>query len=317
VPRPGSQRPGVAALDGVLVVDKPRGITSHDVVARVRRILRTKRVGHVGTLDPMATGVLPLVLDRATRLASFLSAGDKVYHAVIRLGVTTDTYDATGTVIEAGSRVAGPTIDRAAVESVATRFTGTFLQTPPPYSAKKIRGVRAYKLARKKMPVTPEPVEVVVRAFDIETLEDTKLSCRVTCAPGFYMRSLAHDLGNALGVGGCLEQLRREQSGSFSLADAVSLDSLELDHDTAPSHIVPIGELLPNLPRVVVTEQGAGLAAHGNTLMKSDFQPDSDRSVTGKPGEPAPVRVYDCHGTLLAIAEERAAGILHPRIVLV
>ena len=117
--RPVSQQPGVAPLDGVLVVDKPRGITSHDVVARVRRILGTKRVGHVGTLDPMATGVLPLVLERATRLASFLSAGDKVYHAVIRLGVTTDTYDATGTVIDASSRVSGGPIDRAAVETVA------------------------------------------------------------------------------------------------------------------------------------------------------------------------------------------------------
>ena len=315
--RPVSPRPGVAPLDGVLVVDKPRGITSHDVVARVRRILSTKRVGHVGTLDPMATGVLPLVLERATRLASFLSTGDKVYHAVIRLGVTTDTYDAMGTVIEAGSRVSGPTIDRAAVETVAKRFTGTFLQTPPPYSAKKIGGVRAYRLARKKTPVTPKPVDVEVRAFDIETLEDTQLSCRVTCAPGFYMRSLAHDLGDTLGVGGCLEQLRREQSGAFSLADAVSLDSLELQPDTAPSRIVPIGELLPDLPSVVVTDHGAGLAAHGNTLTKSDFQGESSRSVSGEPGEPTHVRVYDRHGTLLAIAEERAAGILHPRIVLV
>ena len=315
--RPVSQQPGVAPLDGVLVVDKPRGITSHDVVARVRRILGTKRVGHVGTLDPMATGVLPLVLERATRLASFLSAGDKVYHAVIRLCVTTDTYDATGTVIDASSRVSGAPIDRAAVETVAKRFTGTFLQTPPPYSAKKIAGVRAYRLARRKTPVRPKPVEVAVRAFDIETLEDTKLSCRVTCAPGFYMRSLAHDLGDALGVGGCLEQLRREQSGAYSLADAVSLDSLELKPDGAPSHIVPIGELLPDLPSVVVTDHGAGLAAHGNTLMKSDFQQESGRSVAGEPGESAHVRVYDRHGKLLAIAEERAAGILHPRIVLV
>jgi tRNA pseudouridine55 synthase len=301
----------------VLVVDKPRGITSHDVVARVRRILGTKRVGHVGTLDPMATGVLPLVLERATRLASFLSAGDKVYQAVIRLGVTTDTYDATGTVVDASSRLSGPPIDRTSVETVAKRFTGTFLQTPPPYSAKKIAGVRAYRLARKKTPVMPKPVEVSVRAFEIQTLEDTMLSCRVTCAPGFYMRSLAHDLGDALGVGGCLEQLRREQSGAFSLADAVSLENLELEPDGAPSHIVPIRQLLPDLPSVVVTDHGAGLAAHGNTLMKSDFKSDSGGSVAREPGNPTHVRVYDRHGKLLAIAEERAAGILHPRIVLV
>ena len=304
-------------LDGVLVVDKPQGITSHDVVTRVRRLLSTKRVGHIGTLDPMATGVLPLVLERATRLAPFLSAGDKVYHAVIHLGVTTDTYDATGTVVEAGTRVPAATIDRAAIEVVAKRFTGTFLQTPPPYSAKKIGGVRAYRLARRQTPVTPQPVEVAVRSVEIEALEDTRLSCRVTCAPGFYMRSLAHDLGEALGVGGCLEQLRREQSGAFSLADAISLHTLELKANTAPSSIAPLNTLLPELPSVVVTDRGAGLAAHGNTLMGSDFQAGPGPAVTRAPEGPARVRVYDCHGTLLAIADQRAPGVLHPRIVLV
>ena len=311
---PRSRVPGVVPLGGVLVIDKPQGITSHDVVTRVRRILNTKRVGHIGTLDPMATGVLPLVLERATRLASFLSAGDKVYHAVIRLGVTTDTYDATGTVMEAGTPAA---VDRAAVEAVAKRFTGTFLQTPPPYSAKKIDGVRAYRLARRKTPVKPPPMKVAVRAFDIETLEDNCLTCRVTCAPGFYMRSLAHDLGDALGVGGCLEQLRREQSGVFSLAEAVSLYSLELQADAAPSHIVSVNQLLPDLPSVVVTDRGARLTAHGNTLMQSDFQPGPNESVAGDLGDPARVRVYDRQGTLLAIAEERSPGVLHPRIVLV
>lgn len=156
--------------DGVLVVDKPRGITSHDVVTRCRRILGTRRVGHVGTLDPLATGVLPLVIGRATRLATLLSEGDKVYQSVFRLGVVTNTYDVTGTVVADAviGRTDGPAITREAVELMSRRFVGTFTQVPPPFSAKKIGGVRAYRLARRQEPVEPKPVEVTVHQLDIE-----------------------------------------------------------------------------------------------------------------------------------------------------
>ena len=321
-----SRHPGVSPLDGVLVVDKPGGLTSHDVVARVRRLLGTKRVGHIGTLDPMATGVLPLVVERATRLASLLSSGDKVYHAVVRLGVTTDTYDATGIVIEAdgGPRTLDSPIDKAAVADVARRFFGTFPQTPPPFSAKKIGGVRAYRLARRKQPVTPPPVDVTVRSIEIETVDDDLLTCRVTCAPGFYMRSLAHDLGRALGVGGCLRTLRRERSGPFTLSDVTPLDVLEREPESAVSRIVGVAHLLSELPSVVVTESGARLAAHGNTLMGPEFEPAA-RDPVFEPfqaedagGEKLrSVRVFDRDGTLLAIAEQRLPNVLHPRIVLV
>ena len=310
--------------DGVLVVDKPRGITSHDVVTRVRRILGMRRIGHVGTLDPLATGVLPLVVGRATRLASLLSEGDKVYWSVIRLGIVTDTYDVTGEAVTNSLRRGGGsqiTID--AVEAIRNGFVGTFSQPPPPYSAKKIGGVRAYRLARSREPVAPKPVEVTVRRFEIGELADDRLSCRITCTPGFYVRSLAHDFGQALGCGGCLEQLRRERSGAFSLEPAVTMDQLERDHDTAIQHLIPIADLLPDLPRVVVTDRGGRLAAHGNPLTQTEFEPASGALSIGintplsAGAFSSAVKVYDRSGALLAVAEGRTAGVLHPRIVLV
>ena len=192
-------------MDGVLVIDKPSGPTSHDVVAHVRRSLGVKRVGHIGTLDPIATGVLPLVVGRATRLASLLSAGRKVYDGSILLGVSTDTYDATGTVTaDARDRLGAGLVkapDRQALEHAVQAFLGTRPQRPPPFSAKKIRGVRAYKLARRNQPVAPDPVDVTVHAIDVLEVDGTRARCRVTCDTGFYMRAFAHELGQALGCG--------------------------------------------------------------------------------------------------------------------
>ena len=157
-------------MDGVLVVDKPPDLTSHDVVARVRRVLGIRRVGHLGTLDPMATGVLPLVVGRATRLASLLSVGPKIYEAVIRLGVVTDTYDVTGSVVPSPNQRVDPRdVNLRAVEMAHRAFTGTFRQQPPPFSAKKIRGVRAYRLARRQRPVAPSATEATVHSFEIRS----------------------------------------------------------------------------------------------------------------------------------------------------
>lgn len=311
-------------LDGVVVVDKPQGITSHDVVARMRRILGTRRIGHVGTLDPLATGVLPLVVGRATRLASLLSAGDKVYSAIFLLGIATDTYDTTGEVVPTKMHHdQQPRLDLARARSASRDFVGTFQQTPPPFSAKKISGVRAYRLARRRHPVEPAPVEVTVREFEVQALHGNRLHCRVTCAPGFYMRALAHDLGKSLGCGACLERLRREQSGAFTLNQAVTLDQLDREHEAAPGHLLPMGALLPEIPSVVVTPRGSRLVAHGNSIAASEFTHDhppatnagdsSGHSVVvgGK------VKVYDQEGILLAIAEGQMASVLHPRIVLV
>ena len=309
-------------MDGVLVIDKPPRLTSHDVVTRVRRALGTRRIGHIGTLDPLATGVLPLVVGRATRLASLLSSGPKTYDAVILLGVTTNTYDVTGTATRPDPAAAGPVPPLAAIQEAGRTFTGRFAQQPPPFSAKKVGGVRAYQLARRHQPVAPSAVEVTVHAFEIRSLDGDRLRCRVTCEPGFYMRALAHDLGRALGCGGCLEALRRERSSAFALSDAVSLDIVEKEGPDAHGRLIPLAGLLPDLPGVVLTDRGSRLAAHGNALAPAD--------LAGNVGDDPPwrhpqnegdavhrVRLFDGDGVLLAIAETGTGGFLHPKIVLV
>ncbi len=305
-----------APADGVLVVDKPAGMTSHDVVAWARRSLGVRRIGHVGTLDPLATGVLPLVVGRATRLAALLAGGSKTYRAVIRLGLETDTYDATGTP-QPGPPAAeerARSLDREAADAACRRFTGVLEQRPPAYSAKKVGGVRAYRLARRQQRVDLRPVEVVVHGFDVIALRDGRLDCRVVCSPGFYMRTLAHDLGRELGCGGCLEQLRREHSGPFALEDAVDLRTAADDARTLWERLIPPARLLPELPAVVVTPQGAQRASHGNLLGPGDI----DVAASRLPGSgTADVKVYDASGSLLAIAATQPGGALHPRIVLV
>ena len=231
-------------MNGVVVVDKPQNITSHDVVTRARRCFGIRRVGHIGTLDPMATGVLPLVVGQATRLASLLSVGPKIYEGLIRLGVSTDTYDITGTVVtdsqnQSGSGSVRPPTKKT-IEEATARFSGTFMQIPPPFSAKKIKGVRAYRLARQQQPVTPEAAKVTVHELSILDVTATHIRCRVSCEPGFYMRSLAHDLGSSLGCGACLETLRREQSGAFRLQQSISLNTLENMHSDTNSHLLSI-----------------------------------------------------------------------------
>ena len=306
-------------MDGVLVVDKPTGLTSHDVVSRARRALAMRRIGYVGTLDPMATGVLPLVLGRATRLAPLLSVGPKVYDGIIRLGLETDTYDTTGTVqvdrSDDGERA--PERRATAVEAAIPSFTGTFLQSPPPFSAKKIGGVRAYRLARRRTPVAPKPVEVTVHALEVIHLASDRLQCRVTCEPGFYMRALAHDLGRALGCGGCLESLRRERSGPFDLADAVTADALASGSPQLADHVIAPARLLPDLPGAVLTEHGSRRAGHGNALTPADVISKDGDWGPHDGAAPTRVRLVDREGTLVGIAEMDAEGLLRPTIVLV
>ena len=309
-------------MDGVLVIDKRAGLTSHDVVARARRGFGTRRIGHIGTLDPLATGVLPLVVGRATRLASLLAAGKKVYEGVIRLGVVTDTYDVTGTVVpdrHDGADHKERPVDLTTVETTSLAFRGRFLQHPPAFSAKKIRGVRAYRLARRRQPVETKAVEVTVHALEFVSLTNDRLHCRVTCDPGFYMRAFAHDLGAALGCGGCLEALRREQSGAFGLDQAVSLDALENEPDWSATRLLPLPRLLPELPHLVLTDAGTRRAAHGNSVSPTNIacgDPSWRQAAAGRENRDN-VKLYDRRGTLIAIAQTEASGALHPTIVLV
>lgn len=325
-------------MDGVLVIDKPAGPTSHDVVARVRRVIGIRRVGHTGTLDPGATGVLPLVMGRATRLARFLSGDDKVYEARIRLGYETDTYDAAGrarphagspapstpasmTTLETTASRRRPLPERAELEAALDGFRGSFLQAPPPFSAKKVDGVRAYRLARKRRPVSPRPVRVTVRSLELESAREDELSVRLVCSSGFYVRSLAHDLGRRLGCGGHLVALRRIKSGDFGLDRALPLADIASDGRLAVEAHIPLEELLPSIPVMVLNARGARRAAHGNSLSVSDVEgPWPLGPLTQAPGPPTPLttRVFDPAGSLLAIGEcLPATQILRPIVVLV
>ncbi|HXZ26933.1 MAG TPA: tRNA pseudouridine(55) synthase TruB, partial [Terriglobales bacterium] len=193
-------------MNGVLIIDKAAGLTSHDVVSRVRKLLDERSVGHLGTLDPMATGVLPLVVGRMTRLAQFYTTAEKSYEGEIRFGFATDTYDAEG---EPLGPIREARLSLEEVQAIATRFLGPIQQMPPPFSAKKIAGVPAYKLARKKKEVPLQPVQVEIRELEILRVEADRARFRARVAPGTYLRSVAHDMGQALGVGAHLSSLRR------------------------------------------------------------------------------------------------------------
>ncbi len=210
-------------MNGVLIIDKPAGLTSHDVVHRVRRILGERSIGHLGTLDPMATGILPLVVGSFTRLAQFYVASEKIYEGTIRFGFSTDTYDADGQPTSESREVS---LRREDVEPLAARFRGVIQQVPPPFSAKKINGVPAYKLARKNKEVSLKPVSVEIKEFEIVSLENGRLRFRAHVASGTYMRSIAHEMGQALGVGAHLETLRRTAVAEFTLDDASTLEHL-------------------------------------------------------------------------------------------
>lgn len=297
-------------MNGVLVVDKPVGPTSHDVVARARRALGTRRIGHTGTLDPLASGVLPLVVGQATRLARFLSGDDKTYLAGIRFGVATSTYDAEG---EPGER-SPVTIGRDDVEAALAGFRGAYQQMPPPYSAKKIAGTPAYKLARQGRSPTLAPVEVVVRELTLLEFDGSAARLRVDSSAGFYVRTLAHELGRALGCGAHLEALRRERAGAFGLAEAVALAELEASGPAAAEALVPLARLLPDLTHVTLSPEGARRAGHGSPVGPADLVAEY-AALLAAPG--TPVRLLDIGGELLGIAEPDGRGSLHPTVVLV
>ena len=306
-------------MDGVIVIDKPEGLTSHDVVAAARRLLGEKRIGHTGTLDPLATGVLPLACGRATRLVRFLSAAEKTYEATVLFGVTTDTLDVTGEEI---SRSGGVPSRDALVAALRT-FEGEQMQVPPAYSAKKVAGRRAYELARRDEPVALDPVRV--RVLGIELVEYGNDRCRIslTCSSGFYVRALVRDLGERCGTGATLEALRRTRSGDFSLDEAVDLDTLGPIRDrTNPESrianpaletvLIPMERLLPDFPAVTVTAEGVTRVSHGQQVRPMDLAAD------GRLDAAEWVRLLDPGGALVGVATPQPlSGFLHPEVVLI
>jgi tRNA pseudouridine55 synthase len=306
-------------MDGVIVIDKPEGLTSHDVVVAARRLLGEKRIGHTGTLDPLATGVLPLACGRATRLVRFLSAAEKAYEATVLFGVTTDTLDVTGEEISRSGGVPS----RDALVAALRSFEGEQMQVPPAYSAKKVAGRRAYELARRDEPVTLVPVRV--RALDIELVEYGNNRCRIslTCSSGFYVRALVRDLGERCGTGATLEALRRTRSGEFTLDEAVDLDTLgpirdrtnpesRIPNPALETVLIPMERLLPAFPAVTVTAEGLTRVSHGQHVRPMDL------TAEAKLGASEWVRLLDPGGALVGVGTpQRLSGFLHPEVVLI
>lgn len=293
-------------MDGVIVVDKPEGWTSHDVVAKMRGIARTKRIGHLGTLDPIATGVLPLVLEKATRLAQFYTRSDKIYEGVVRFGWSTNTYDRAG---QPTSEKKDVQVDPAELEALLERFRGEFLQTPPPVSAKKVDGRRAYELARKSVLVELEPVKVTLYELTLVSVEGAVARMRARCSGGTYMRSLAHDLGQLIGCGAHLEELRRTASAEFEIDQARTLEQLQslAADDRLVEAIVPASEMLPGMPSVYVDDVTVAHIRHGRNFPASPFRPDpASRHV----------KALTRQGDLVAIGEAVLPNLYHPVVVL-
>jgi tRNA pseudouridine55 synthase len=320
-------------MNGALIIDKPAGWTSHDVVDRVRRILGQRSVGHLGTLDPLATGVLPLVLGNLTRLAQFYTASEKSYEGVIRFGFATNTYDADGDPV-GESRPANPTLDH--LQSLAAEFHGLIEQVPPPFSAKKIHGVPAYKLARKQQEVTLKPVQVEIKEFVITAVEAGRAHFRARVSSGTYMRSVAHEMGQRLGTGAHLESLRRTAVAEFDISQAHTLEEIEAQTISTNCHparsfafpqgkgsgvegpavLSPVAadhileslfvhprQLLPQFPSVTADEPTAARIRSGRPVNL----PELSRARQ--------VKVFSGQRDLIAIATRVAGTLFHPKIV--
>ncbi len=290
-------------VNGVMVVDKPPGWTSHDVVARVRRIVGERSVGHLGTLDPMATGVLPLVLGRMTRLCQFYTASEKTYEGTIRLGLATDTYDCDGDPVGIPQTV---NVTLEEIRSAASVFNGLIRQTPPPFSAKKIKGVPAYKLARRKQEVELQPVEVEVKELTIQGMEGDVLEFRCRVSSGTYVRSLAHELGQKLGTGAHLASLRRTAVAEFSLELSHTLEAVAeaASQGRIEELLVHPRQLLPEIPCVTADDEAMGKIRHGRTVNL----PEMSRSRL--------VKVFLGQSELICIASRVAGTLFHPKLVL-
>ena len=312
------------SVEGALLINKPAGKTSHDVVDAVRRILGFREIGHLGTLDPLATGVLALLLGRATRLARFYVGRRKRYSCAIRFGFATDTYDADG---QPAGPDATPEISREQAETLAAEFVGRFAQMPPPYSAKKIHGRPAHELARKKKPVELKPVEVEVYEFRVIDVEGSLVRCVIECAAGTYIRSLAHEMGIRQGSGAHLAEISRTAVGEFTLDQCITLQDLEqaARANRLSEVVIPIERLLPDLPRITVLPIIERRVRHGArfNVQIAQIQPGRVTSAQGATaqldsGEPkAPcLRVFNFEEKLIAIAQAVVLRTYQPVVVL-
>jgi tRNA pseudouridine55 synthase len=300
---------------GVFVIDKPAGWTSHDVVAALRRLLHTRQIGHFGTLDPFATGVLPLSVGKATRFAQFYLKSRKAYQGTIRFGHATDTYDATG---QPSSEYIAPHLDPVAMERVFRDFTGRLMQIPPPFSAKRVGGVRAYELARQRKAFQLSPVDVEVYALELLNIQADWVGFAVECSGGTYVRSLAHDIGQRLGCPAHLGSLRRTAVAEFTENRAVTLAKLEESNRRGELDTwrIPLEALLPECPELVVRGREEMSVRHGHAFeLAQAFRPDrGDRA--GRAPVMTVLKILNAERRLIAVARHVAGSVYHPDLVL-
>ena len=248
-------------MNGIVIVDKPEGWTSNDVVSKLKGVLHTRRIGHGGTLDPMATGVLPVFVGRATRAVEFFEHAEKTYETVLRLGITTDTEDITGTVLtEQDAFVTGQQL-----EAVLEKFRGDILQVPPMYSALKVNGQKLYDLARKGKEVQRQPRPVTIHELTLLGMEAEGIRLRVRCSKGTYIRTLCKDIGQALGCGGCMAALRRVQAGEYTARESVPLAQL-IEAENPEVYLRPVDSMFVSYPKVVLTENQEKRCRNGNSF---------------------------------------------------
>ena len=265
-------------MNGIVIVDKPQGWTSQDVTARLRRVFNTRRIGHGGTLDPMATGVLPVFVGRATRGVEFFEHAEKVYETVLRLGITTDTEDITGTVLtEQDAFVTG-----SMVEEALSKFRGEIMQVPPMYSALKVGGQKLYDLARKGKEVERQPRPITIHELTLLSMEADGIHLRVRCSKGTYIRTLCKDIGEALGCGGCMAALRRVEAGEYTAAEAVPLQQL-LETEKPEQYLHPVDSMFRNYPAVTLTSKQELRCRNGNSF--SLTLPEGTYRAYGQNGE--------------------------------
>ena len=318
-----TRKPRPAPYDGALVVDKPRGRTSHDVVEAVRRILGFRQIGHLGTLDPLATGVLVLLLGRATRLVQFYSGRRKRYSAGFRFGFATDTYDSEG---QAQGPDTPPILESAVLEKLAAECVGRFEQMPPSFSAKKIHGRPAYELARKKQPVELKAVEVELFEYKLTEIEGSVARFVIECSSGTYIRSLAHEMGQKLGWGAHLAEITRLAVGEFSLDQAIKLEELAEGARAGKfaNYLIKLENLLPNFPRANVLPIVERRVRHGTkfNVLVSQIQPGRAEPPPGSTseldaGDPRPprLRVFNQQDKLIAVAEAVVPRTYQPIVV--
>ena len=286
--------------NGILIIDKPAGWTSHDVVAKLRGLLRERRIGHAGTLDPMATGVLPVFVGRATRAVEFAAEREKEYLAGLRLGVVTDTQDTTGKTVfadEAGALA----LEEERVREAVMGFLGDYDQIPPMYSALKVDGKKLYELARAGKEVERKARPVTIYELQVESIELPRVVMSVTCSKGTYIRTLCYDIGRALGCGGCMEQLTRTRVGSFLLEDSLKLDEIEAlaRAGQIEPHILGVEEVLADYPAIHAKSEADNLARNGNPLFKNQVQ------ESASPQEGQGFRLYDSGQRFIGIYEYR------------